>query len=507
MAPDKVAEGQGDGSVEMVELKGQLDQNRLAPAQAMSEEEFLDAEKKLKRKLDIRLLACVWLIFVLNYLDRNNIAAAKVAGLADTLNLTATQYATAVAILFVGYVLMQIPSNMFLAQLRPSLYLPACMALWGLLSTLTGIIHNAAGLYAIRFFLGFVEAAFYPGALFLISSWYKRSEMGLRSAILFSATQLGSAFSGLIGGGIKSGLEGARGLESWRWLFLIEGSITIFVALFSVLSLPDWPSTTRWLTPTERAVAEWRLIQDAGQVDEDDENWTYGFKLAFKDWRLYIFAFMFFCLQVAAATSNFFPSVVQTLGYGKTASLLLTAPPYFLGLIFSIVNNWSADRLQNSSFHVMWPLALAIVGFVVGAAALQTGPRYFAMMLMVGGGHGANAVVLAWTQKTMLRPRIKRAAAVAFVNAFGNISQVWTSYLWPDSDKPRYVLAMSVNSGFALGTILLALVMRIILQRANKKLDSGAEVSDVMKGESHAQVAGMTEEEQHDSRAAFRYVT
>ncbi|KAF5005261.1 hypothetical protein FDECE_8247 [Fusarium decemcellulare] len=461
MASDKVAEDQGDGAVEMVELKGQLDQNRLAPAQAMSEEEFLDAEKKVKRKLDIRLLACVWLIFVLNYLDRNNIAAAKVAGLADSLNLTAAQYATAVAILFVGYVLMQIPSNMFLAQLRPSLYLPACMALWGLLSTLTGIIHNAAGLYAIRFFLGFVEAAFYPGALFLISSWYKRSEMGLRSAILFSATQLGSAFSGLIGGGIKSGLEGARGLESWRWLFLIEGSITIFVALCSVLSLPDWPSTTRWLTPTERA-----------------------------DWRLYIFAFMFFCLQVAAATSNFFPSVVQTLGYGKTASLLLTAPPYFLGLIFSIANNWSADRLQNSSFHVMWPLALAIVGFVVGAAALQTGPRYFAMMLM-----------------TMLRPRIKRAAAVAFVNAFGNISQVWTSYLWPDSDKPRYVLAMSVNSGFALGTIILALVMRIILQRANKKLDSGAEVSEVMKGESHAQVAGMTEEEQHDSRAAFRFVT
>lgn len=331
--------------------------------------------------------------------------------------------------------------------------------------------------------------------------------MGLRSAILFSATQLGSAFSGLIGGGIKSGLEGARGLESWRWLFLIEGSITIFVAIFSSLSLPDWPSTTRWLTPTERAVAEWRLIQDAGQVDEDDENWTYGFKLAFKDWRLYIFALMFFCLQVAAATSNFFPSVVQTLGYSKTASLLLTAPPYFLGLIFSIANNWSADRLQNSSFHVMWPLALAIVGFVVGAAALQTGPRYFAMMLMVGGGHGANAVVLAWTQKTMLRPRIKRAAAVAFVNAFGNISQVWTSYLWPDSDKPRYVLAMSVNSGFALGTILLALVMRIVLQRANKKLDSGAEVSEVMKGESHAQVAGMTEEEQHDSRAAFRFVT
>ncbi|KAH6951268.1 major facilitator superfamily domain-containing protein [Ilyonectria sp. MPI-CAGE-AT-0026] len=491
----------------MAETKSLDNQNRLATAQNMSEEEFLDAEKSLKRKLDLRLLGCVWVIFVMNYLDRNNIAAAKVSGIAESLNMSAQQYSTAVAILFVGYVLMQIPSNVFLASLRPSLYLPGCMAVWGLISTLTGITQSSGGLYACRFFLGFVEAAFYPGALFLISSWYKRSEMGLRSAVLFSATQLGSAFSGLIGAGIQYGLDGARGLEAWRWLFIIEGSITICIALFSAFVLPDWPSTTKWLTPTERAVAEWRLIRDAGQVDEDDEKWSYGFKLAFKDWRVYVFAAMFFCLQVAAATSNFFPSVVQTLGYGRVTTLLLTAPPYMLGLIFSIVNNWSADRLNNSSFHVMWPLALAIVGFVTAAATLNTGARYLAMMLMVGGGHGANAVVLAWAQKTMLRPRIKRAAAVAFINAFGNISQVWTAYLYTDASKPRYVLAMTVNSGFALGVIILAMTMRIILQRANKKLDSGADVADIMKGEAQAQIEGLSEEDRAARRAAFRYTT
>lgn len=92
---------------------------------------------------------------------QNNIAAAKVAGIDDSLHLGAKEYATAVAILFVGYVLMQIPSNVFLAQLRPSLYLPGCMALWGLISALTGVVNNGAGLYAARFFLGFVEAAFY----------------------------------------------------------------------------------------------------------------------------------------------------------------------------------------------------------------------------------------------------------------------------------------------------------------------------------------------------------
>lgn len=207
-------------------------------------------------------------------------------------------------------------------------------------------------------------------------------------------------------------------------MFIIEGSITVFVAMLAVFILPDYPSNTRWLSSEERAVAEWRLIRDAGQVDEDEESWGYGFKAAFSDWRLYVFAIIFLCIQVASATSNFFPSVVQTLGYDYVNTLLLTVPPYIFSFIVTIYNNHSADRLQNSSFHIVWPLAMAIVGFIVAAVCTTTAPRYFAMFLMIAGGHGSNAVLLAWTQKTMLRPRIKRAAAIAFVNAVGNISQV-----------------------------------------------------------------------------------
>ncbi|KAL2789216.1 major facilitator superfamily domain-containing protein [Aspergillus keveii] len=488
-------------------LKEGLEQNRLAPAQNMSLEEIAVVEKRLKRRLDLRLLCCVWVIFVMNYLDRNNISAAKVAGISDSLHLSSTQYATAVALLFVGYVLMQIPSNIFLAQIKPSIYLPAVMAIWGMLSALVGAVHNASGLYALRFLLGFVEAAFYPGALFLISSWYKRSEMGVRSAILFSGSQLGSAFSGLIGAGITSGLDGARGLESWRWIFIIEGSVTVFIACIAVFVLPNYPSNTPWLSAEERAVAEWRLISDAGQVDEDDEKWSYGFKMAFADWRLYVFALIFLCIQVASATSNFFPSVVKTLGFSTVNTLLLTVPPYMVGLVVAIGNNWSADRLQNSSFHVMWPLAVAIVGFVVAAASLITGARYFAMILMVGGGHGANAVLLAWTQKTMIRPRIERASAVAFVNAFGNLSGIFSSYLYPDSSKPRYVLAMSANSGFSLGVIVLAVFMRFVLLRANKRLERGeTTVAQEMRGESQREIAGVSEEERVARREGFRYI-
>ncbi|KAH8669787.1 major facilitator superfamily domain-containing protein [Tricladium varicosporioides] len=456
---DSIAEFEDVSKDEKVDRNPET--NRLAYAQNVSEEEFAAIEKKLKWKLDIRLLAYMWLIFVLNYLDRNNIAAAKVAGIAKSLKLSDTQYATAVALLFVGYVLMQIPSNIFLAQIRPSIYIRCVMALWGLISALTGVI-----------LLGFVEAAFYPGALFLISSWYKRQELGVRNAILFSATQLGSAFSGLIEAGIQDSLDGARGKASWRWMLIIEGYITVFVAITAVLILPDWPSTTRWLTPQERAVAEWRLVKDAGQVDEDNAQWSHGFKLAFTDWRLYVLAFGFLYIQVASATSNFFPTVVGTLGYNRVNTLLLTVPPY------------------------IWMLC-----------CLNTGARYFAMVLMIAGGHGSNAVLLAWLQKTMVRPRIKRASAVAFVNAMGNTSQVWTAYLYISNTSPRYTLAIFVNSVFALLVILTILFIRVILRRANKKLESSqASVTEILKRESEAAITSITEEERIARKERFCFI-
>ncbi|TDZ44795.1 MFS transporter prlL [Colletotrichum trifolii] len=305
------------------------------------------------------------------------------------------------------------------------------------MSAATGAVTTLSGLYAVRFFLGIVEAAFLPGALFLISSWYKRDEMGFRGAILFSGSQLGRC-------------------------------ITVAVGVFAVWLLPDWPSTTSWPTPKERAVAEWRLVKDAGQVDEDDEPWSYGFKLALMDWRIYVFTFLFICIQVCSAVGNFFPNIVDTLDYGSVTTLLLNAPPYLVSL---------------------------------------TAPRYFSMFCMTVGAYGTNAVLLAWVQKTMIRPRIKRASAVAIVNALANTSQVWTSYLfYPDSNAPRHVLTMSVNAGGAFLAICTALGLRFILLRYNKQLASGERtVAEVMKGEAVKAIAGVSSEEKQRRKEAFRF--
>lgn len=208
---------------------------------------------------------------------------------------------------------MQVPSNIFLAQLRPSLYLSCCMAAWGIISTCTGAVQHATGLFLARFFLGFVEACFYPGSVFLLGSWYKRFELGVRVAFLYAGSQVGSAVSGLIAAGITSSLNGALGLAAWKWIFIIEGSVAVSCAILAFIVLPDFLSNTRWLSPKKRSVAEWRLVMDAGHVDEDDDSWAYGFKAAFKDWRTYCFALMLFCALVTTSTQNFFPPLSQHL--------------------------------------------------------------------------------------------------------------------------------------------------------------------------------------------------
>jgi MFS family permease len=193
--------------------------NSVTAVPTMDPEHRRRVEKSLKRKLDLRCSLFV-VIYIMNYLDRNNIAAARLKGLQADLKVTNTQYATCLSILYVGYILMQVPSNMLINRIkRPSLYIGVAMLLWGMVSTLSGVAHNFVGMVLIRFFLGFIEAAFLPGALLILSKWYTRKELTLRNAILFCGNLISNAFSALVGAGVLSNMQGTLGHSAWRWLF------------------------------------------------------------------------------------------------------------------------------------------------------------------------------------------------------------------------------------------------------------------------------------------------
>lgn len=359
------------------------------------------------------------------------------------------------------------------------------MICWGIISAATAACQNFGGLIAVRFFLGFVEAAYFPGCLYYLSCWYVRRELGFRTAILYSGSLISGAFSGLIAAGITRNMDGLHGLRAWRWLFIIEGGVTIGIAFFGYFILPDFPRTTPWLTEKEKELAAWRLAEDIGQddwVDSAHQTFWQGVKMAFSDIKTYILGVMLFSIVSSGTVTNFFPTVVGTLGYGTIITLLLTAPPYVLAVFTAFLNAWHADRTQERYFHIILPNLVSLTAFIISVATTSVGARYFAMIIMVPGVYSGYVIVLAWISNTLPRPPAKRAAALAAINAFSNSCSIYASYLYPKSASPRYTTAFIHNCAMSALAIATATLLRFMLVRLNKKLARGEHVEGAING-------------------------
>lgn len=167
---------------------------------------------------------------------------------------------------------------------------------------------------------------------------------------------------------------------------------------------------------------------------------------------------------------NFLPSVVKTLGFSSTISLVLTCPPYLLATVVSVLVSWTSGRYNERTWHITVSKSLAIAGFAIAWGSLNIGVRYFAFCLFVGATYGVNNIGMAWVAATLAQTNEKKTVALALANTLANLSFVYTPFLWPDSDKPRYGMAMAASIGFSAGVILFTWVMRFILIRQNKKI-------------------------------------
>ncbi|GBE81286.1 MFS general substrate transporter [Sparassis latifolia] len=470
------------------------------------------AERKLVRTLDSRLMPTIIVIFIMNYIDRVAITSAKLQGLTQDLHLTSIQYSTVIAILYVSYCPAQIPSNMILNRIsRPSYYIPGCVMLWGLVSMLSGVTHNYAQLLVCRVFIGLPEAAFYPGAMYLLSRWYTRKELSLRGAIIYGGLLISNAFGSLMAAGILSGMQGKRGIAAWRWLFYIEGAISICVGIIAIFLLPDYPHNTRWLSPAQLRLARVRLAEDAGEADEDasTDSAFSGLMLALKDPKVPLMAFMNCSQLLGLGFINFFPTIAATLGFSTTITLLLTAPPWILATIVCCVNSWHADKSGERFFHQSWPWWGVIIGYIIGVSTMSTGGRYVAMFLMACGYAGF-ALTIVWVSNAVPRPPAKRSAAIGIVNGFGNLGNLIASYTWEAQWSPNYHQSMYIGLSALVLSSALAVVVRCMLIAQNKQLDRD-ELENLQAGkreriEEAARLEGLTFEEALRRRKGFRYL-
>ena len=381
---------------------------------------------------------------------------------------------------------MQVPSNLVLSKIKwAGSYISLAMALWGVVSACIGAVHSYTGLVLARFFIGFIEAVFFPGALFYLSMFYNRKQYAFRAAILYSGSQLGNAFGGLFAIGILT-LDGKYGIEGWRWLFIIEGSATVGLALIFALILPNSPQSVRSLTDIERDWQKYNYELDQGQLDNSKEiTARQGFVMAVTDPKTWLMMFTLYAIYIAAAVTNFFPSVVKTLGYSRNVTYALTAPPYCLCVIAMMFNGFFSDKRGTRFWHIAGPMVMLVIANVIAVSSLNTAARYVAMMLMPGSAYAGSTVLLSWVSGSINQPAVKRAAAIAMINAICNTPNIWTTYLYIGA--PRYLLAFLVNMAAAALAILGAVGTLYYLRRQNRKLEQG--LSTPKSGPTEAQKA------------------
>ncbi|KZV99152.1 MFS general substrate transporter [Exidia glandulosa HHB12029] len=453
------------------------------------------------------------LIFIMNYIDRTAITSARLRGLTDDLHLSPFQYETVIAVLYASYCPMQIPSNLLLNKTSsPSAFIGGCVVLWGTISALTGMTRNFTEILVCRFLIGVPEAAFYPGAIYLLSRWYTRKELAFRSAILYTGLLVSNAFGSFLAAGILALSEGLAHLAAWRWLFIIEGGITICVGLAAITILPDYPHNTPWLTASERRLAQARLAEDTGVADKDasDEPWWAGLNMAIKDPIVILFMFMTFTGLVGLSFSNFFPSITATLGYDTTTTLLLAAPPWIVASALCLLNARHADASGERFFHISVWLWAVMGGFLLALSSMNTATRYISLFLLASGYSGFS-LMLVWVSNSMPRPPAKRAAAIALVNGFGNLGNVLGSYTWKAKWGPGYHESMSIGLVALTCSTILAWVLRRKFVYLNAQLEEDERRASPVDVDDEAiltaaRLEGISVAEAVEKRRRFRYL-
>ena len=280
--------------------------------------------------------------------------------------------------------------------------------------------------------------------------------------------------------------------------FVAQGAITVVIAFGAFFILPDFPANTNWMKGQQRDLAQYRLVLDVGTEDwqsSGEESFFLGFKQCVADYKTWFLVVLIFGAVSSGTINSYFPTVVGTLGYDRTRTLLLTAPPYLLSCIVALLVSWSADRTGERYFHFTVPLWTSVAGFIISASAVNLGARYFAMMIMLPGVYTAFTIGLTWAANTLPRPPAKRAAALALCNCIANCSSIYGPFLYPESTAPRYLIAMGVNAGTSVMSIIVATIFRFILVRLNKKLD-------VVEGRAPEEAGTVV----HDVSKSFRYL-
>jgi len=370
---------------------------------------------RLYRKLILRLAPFLFLAYGINQLNRFNISFAKLQFMKD-LALSDFSFALGAGLFFIGYVIFEVPSSLYLQKVGARATFIRIMVLWGLLSALTAFVHTPTQFYLVRFLLGAAEAGFMPGVILYLTYWFPAS----RRARITSLFYLAATASGVIGGPI-SGLilkySEAWGLmSSWQWLFVVEGVPTVTLGIFAYYYLQDYPKDAKWLSSEEKALLLQDLKEDQGSANHN----AVGLRDVVKLPRVYAFGLAYFGVVAANNTLAIWaPTLIKDSGIHDIFAIgILSAIPYIVGAIGMLIIAGHSDKKRERRWHFAAPFALTAIGFSL--IGLFYSNIYGTVALLSLASIGIfTAFAIFWTMPTQYLSASAKAAGIGYISTIG----------------------------------------------------------------------------------------
>jgi D-galactonate transporter len=369
-------------------------------------------------KIARRIVPFLALLFLTAWLDRYNLGFAKLQLVKD-LGFSEAAYGFGAGIVYLGYLLFEIPSNLLLDRIGGRKTFARITILWGVTSTAMMFVKSAVGFYVLRFLLGSFEAGLFPGVVLYLTYWFPARRRARMVAAFLTSIPLSTILGGPISGWVMASMGGRSGLANWQWLFLLEGIPSIVVGLLAFAVVVDKPGDATWLTKSEKSLVLADLEADRLTTWPRE----HGFSQALQLPRVWLLALIHFCALSSNVTIGFWvPSIIQGFGVANTFTIgLLSAVPYLGALIGMVLVSRHSDRTLERRYHAALPCLACASGLVgIGVFADMPALAFSALVVAVTGALCYNGPF--WQIPPMLLAGSAAAGGIALINSLGNLS-------------------------------------------------------------------------------------
>jgi len=370
------------------------------------------------RKIATRIVPFLVVLFLMAWLDRYNLGFAKLQMVRD-LGFSEAVYGFGAGIVYLGYMLFEVPSNLLLERIGARKTFARITILWGITSMAMMLVKTAASFYLLRFLLGSFEAGLLPGVILYLTFWFPARRRAEMVAAFLTSIPLSAIIGGPISGWVMSAMGGTAGLANWQWLFLLEGLPSIGVGLLAFRVVVDTPNGATWLTDEEKRLVLADLDIDRANAGPRE----HGFARALRLPHMWFLTLIHFCALSSNVTIGFWvPSLIRGFGVSSAATIgVLAAVPYLVALISMMVVSRHSDRTLERRYHAALPCLACAVGLVgIGALAHTPTIAFGALVVAVASALCYNGAF--WQLPPMLLTGSAAAGGIALINSLGNLS-------------------------------------------------------------------------------------